>query len=78
MAREWTLKLGSLADGERFIRESVRATSPEDGLIALEEMRRAHYDDPENPPGLERVFVLFKGPRREICGRGGVRSGNTR
>jgi hypothetical protein len=76
VAGNWTLKFGTLADGQRFIRESVRSTSPDQGLAALEEMRRAHYDDPENPPGLERVFILYSGPRREICGCGSVRSGN--
>jgi hypothetical protein len=73
----WTLELGSLADGERFIRDSARAISPEEGLDALEEIRRAHYDDPENPPRLERVFVLFTGSRREVCGSGSVRLGDT-
>ena len=72
MGSEWTLNLGTMEDGERFIRERARLMSPEDGLTALEELRRVHYDDPENPPRLERVFVLFTGPRREVCGRGGL------
>ena len=77
MARDWTLKFGELSDNERFIREAARALSPGEGLAALEELRRAHYDDPENPPGLERVFVLSSGPRSALRGGGSVRPGDT-
>lgn len=77
MAVNWSLELGTIEDGRRFIRQRAAAMSPEDGLTALEELRRVHYDDPEDPPRLERVFVLFAGPRREVCGRGGLRTGDS-
>jgi len=76
MAKGWTLTLGTLADHDRFKRRAAQAMDAYHGLSALEAMRRAYYDDPENPPRLERVFVLFAGPQREICGRGGLRSGD--
>jgi hypothetical protein len=56
MPKNW--QLGTVADNARFIRERARRMSPEEGLTVLEELRSMRYDDPDNPPRLESVFVL--------------------
>jgi hypothetical protein len=69
----WTIRFGTLADGERWAREDAAAMTPEEGLAALEALRSAQYADPEHPPRLERVLVLSETPWRAVRRRRLVR-----